>query len=84
MFIARYAWWVPVGDYAMKKIQTKPLYKDSNPKIDLSILCTDGKTEKYIFSTNYWRTCRDALAWYKIHFPMYTFIRATIDHEKEN
>lgn len=63
----------------MNAKQTKPHYRDSNPKINLSILCNDGKTEKYIFSTNYWRTCRDALAYYKAAYPMYKFVRACRD-----
>ena len=46
------------------KIQTKPEYRDSNPKIDLYILCSDDVTLKYYGSTNYWRTVRDCLNFY--------------------
>ena len=46
------------------KIQTKPEYRDSNPKIDLYILCNDGVTLKYYGSTNWWRTVRDCLNFY--------------------
>lgn len=45
-------------------VQTVPYYSDSNPKIDLYILCSDGKTLKYYGSTNYWRTVRDCLNFY--------------------
>ena len=53
-------------------------YRDSNPKIDLWILCKDGRTVKYIGSTNYWRTCRDALAYYNATQPL-CYVRASID-----
>jgi hypothetical protein len=38
----------------------KPLYRASNPKIDLY-----GKDGEYICSTNWHRSCRNALAYYK-------------------
>lgn len=48
---------------ALPQRQGKPAYSESNPKIDLYIL-TNGGGMKYYGSTNYWRTCRDALSYY--------------------
>ena len=62
--------------------QTRPHYRDSNPKIDLWILCSDGKTVKYIASTNWWRTVRDALAYYNAGGHVFTYVRGTIDRSE--
>lgn len=40
-----------------------PAYSPRNPKIDVYRRETD-KALTYLFSTNYFRTCRDALAHY--------------------
>lgn len=60
-------------------VQTRPEYRDANPKIDLWILCSDGRTVKYIASTHWWRTCRDAMAYYNKSDNALTYVRATID-----
>lgn len=44
-------------------IQTKPEYRETNPKIDIFILDTAGR-QKYYASTKYWMTCRDCLNYY--------------------
>ena len=63
-------------------VQTSPEYRDSNPKIDLWILCSDAKTVKYIASTNWWRTVRDALAYYNTGDHAFTYVRGTIDRRE--
>lgn len=61
-------------------IQTKPEYRESNPKIDIYILDTAGN-QKYYASTNYWRTCRDCLNYYNATLGNegFRFVRAYID-----
>lgn len=59
--------------------QTRGVYRDANPKIDFWILCSDGRTLKYIASTNYWRTCRDALAARNATDDGLCYVRAAID-----
>ena len=39
----------------------KPEYRESNPKIDIFRDGTERADHRYIGSTNYYRTCRDAL-----------------------
>jgi hypothetical protein len=35
-------------------------YRASNPKIDLYVRSADGKSKRYLFSTNWSHTCREA------------------------
>lgn len=58
-------------------VQTLPAYRETNPKINLWVLCGDGRTIKYYASTNWWRTCRDALAYYNAQGE-HIFVHATI------
>lgn len=56
------------------KIQTRGEYRQGNPKID--IYDTSGR---YLHSTNWWRTCRDALAHFKRAMPNMKPNKARID-----
>lgn len=39
----------------------KPQYRESNPKIDIFRIGAERADYRYVGSTNYYRTCRDAL-----------------------
>lgn len=52
-----------------------PQYRDSNPKIDL--YRADGS---YVGSTNWHRTCREALAYMQDKNPEAGAVKARIDH----
>lgn len=41
-----------------------PEYRDANPKLDLF-----SASNRYIGSTNWHKTCRDAFAWYAMNHP---------------
>lgn len=62
-----------------KRIQTEPEYKTSNPKIDLLYRIETGGLH-YWRSTNHWRTCRDALVWFRATYPEQGLVKAVIDH----
>lgn len=57
-----------------------PQYRDRNPKVDVYERDPRTGADRYAFSTNYARTCRDALAHARDRYPLRQFTRARIDH----
>ena len=55
----------------------EPQYRDSNPKVDLYTA-----SGQYVGSTNWHRTCRDALAWFAANRPEKGVAKACRDNRR--